>query len=103
MRGYLYIYSPNHPLKNSDGYVAEHRLVMEKKIGRYIKKKEVVHHINHQKMDNRIENLMLMGNREHISLHNKGKPWIGDKKIQSERMKKIRKEKFWSSRKMVEL
>ena len=57
--GYLYIYSPTHPNKTKDGYVCEHRLVMEKHMGRILTKKEVVHHINGDITDNRIENLML--------------------------------------------
>ena len=54
-----YIYSPTHPNKTKDGYVCEHRLVMEKHMGRILTKKEVVHHINGDITDNRIENLML--------------------------------------------
>lgn len=46
-----------------------HRYLMEKKIGRKLKKDEVVHHINENKLDNRIENLQLMTKKEHLSHH----------------------------------
>lgn len=62
--GYVFILVRNHPhanrrLRSGSGYVAEHRLVMEKKLGRYLTPEETVHHINEIKTDNRIENLML--------------------------------------------
>ena len=72
--GYIVIYAPLHPLSNIRGYVLEHRLVMEKHIGRYLTNKEVVHHINKIKDDNRIENLMLFKNFvDHFKHHRKVK------------------------------
>lgn len=48
-----------------------HTVIMESYIGRKLIKNEVVHHINHIKTDNRIENLRLMTKSKHSSLHAK--------------------------------
>ena len=63
------VYSPKHPGSNLEGYVMEHRLIMEESIGRYLTDGEVVHHINKKRNDNRIENLKLMTVSEHMSYH----------------------------------
>ncbi len=68
--GYIMILKPNHPFCKKSRYVMEHRLVMEKHIGRYLKPTEKVHHINEIKDDNRIENLKLLKNKsKHQLLH----------------------------------
>lgn len=69
--GYVLIYCPDHPaarrVHKTGGYVWEHRLVMEKHLGRFLARSEVVHHKNKNKTDNRIENLEVFeSNAEHL-------------------------------------
>lgn len=47
----------------------EHRLVVENVLGRKLKKNEIIHHINGNKLDNRIENLQITNWYVHKSLH----------------------------------
>lgn len=66
--GYMFIYQPNHPFA-TNRRVREHRFVVEQKIGRYLESSEIVHHINHNKLDNRIENLIILTRAEHCKIH----------------------------------
>ena len=50
-------------------YRLAHRHIMEEHLGRKLMRKEQVHHINGNRADNRIENLMLLGIKEHSKLH----------------------------------
>lgn len=58
-------------IKTTDGYKREHVHVMEVNIGRKLNRGEVVHHIDRNKQNNSIENLMLMTHGEHSAHHNK--------------------------------
>jgi hypothetical protein len=67
--GYILIWNPDHPYAGRRGYIMEHRLVVEEKIGRYLNQDEVVHHLNGNKKDNWYENLMLTTKGEHTRHH----------------------------------
>ena len=71
-QGYIRIHKPEHPFCNKQGYIYEHRFVVEAQIGRYLTSKEHVHHLG-EKDDNRPS--MLMGfknNGYHQWFHRKG-------------------------------
>jgi len=77
-KGYVEVHAPTHPHANSIGYVREHRLVMEKSLGRFLETHEVVHHINEDMSDNHLENLMLFSNNgEHTKYHSHYSPFTG--------------------------
>ena len=68
--GYIYAVSPNHPHKTKMGYVMKHKLVMEAHLGHILPKCSVVHHIDGDKANNSIENLMLFPNHSaHLKYH----------------------------------
>jgi hypothetical protein len=51
------------------GYVTEHRIIMELHLGRRLKKGEVVHHIDGNKLNNNINNLLLLNKKTHRDIH----------------------------------
>ena len=73
IEGYFYVYCPTHPNCRADKYVRKSRLIMEEYLDRYLEKDEIVHHINKDILDDRIDNLELMTRGAHISCHNKEK------------------------------
>jgi hypothetical protein len=78
--GYRLIASPNHPNKDKQGYVREHRLVMESILGRFLLPTEDIHHIDGNKQNNTPANLELFSSRSKhiIARHREGgiKGWF---------------------------
>lgn len=60
-------------IKTERGFVYEHVYLMELKLGRRLKKGEVSHHIDHNKQNNTIQNLLLMTHGDHTKLHHTGR------------------------------
>jgi hypothetical protein len=67
--GYIRTYAPSHPWPRRGGYVPEHVRVVELAMGRRIAPGEVVHHKNHDRRDNRLENLEVLAASVHSRHH----------------------------------
>lgn len=59
-------------------YVYQHRLIVERQIGRYLRPEERVHHRNHNRLDNEPSNLLhLPSQSAHIAEHVAEGTWGG--------------------------
>jgi len=67
--GYIVVRAPDHPHATVRGTVFEHRLVMERMIGRYLEPHEIVHHRDGDRGNNAPDNLELMERPAHARLH----------------------------------
>ena len=73
--GYFWYLDKSNKEKGKYNYPSHKRsrVLMELKLNRILNKDEIVHHINENKMDDKIENLKVMKDNEHKSLHFTGK------------------------------
>lgn len=72
--GYIMRLVTEHPHANHRGYVAEHRLIIEKHLKRFLDHKELIHHIDRNRENNTVENLKVTTNQEHyLKEHFKGR------------------------------
>lgn len=71
-KGYIFIWKPNHPKCNNQGYVLEHRLVYEEYHKCCLLPWIEIHHKNEITSDNRIENLKPVTHKEHMQIHMTG-------------------------------
>jgi len=79
--GYYLKYAPGHPTANCQGYVPLHRLILEEKIGRFLSRYEIAHHIDFDKSNNAPDNLTPMALGEHLHYHRNmnhlAEHWLG--------------------------
>ena len=59
-------------VRRGDGFILEHRAIMEAHLGRSLETWEHVHHRNGVKSDNRLDNLEVLSVANHAKIHHKG-------------------------------
>lgn len=69
----MFVLNWDHPRHNKRGYVRRAWLVMEQKLGRYLRPGEIVHHENEDTLDDSPRNLKLWSSKPHHSHHAKGR------------------------------
>ena len=96
--GYILEHCPDHPQATAGGYVRQHRLVMEKILGRYLTPEEVVDHKNRDTSDNDPGNLELYAsNAEHLAATLSGPGW----RLPREERERLKREAVLRARQRV--
>ncbi len=67
--GYVWVKRLDHPHADSRGYMQEHRLVVEARLGRYLTPEEIVHHRDGNPANNADGNLELTNRADHARMH----------------------------------
>lgn len=66
---YILIYKPNHREAMLNGYVLEHRYKISNKLNRKLKFNEIIHHIDGNRSNNELNNLLVLTQSQHAKLH----------------------------------
>jgi hypothetical protein len=74
LNGYVVIYVPDHPKafkppNRTVGYYYEHIVVMEQLLGRSMADDEVIHHLDFDRSNNDLNNLLMLTRASHSKLH----------------------------------
>lgn len=67
--GYLRVKISDHPNANKAGYIYYHRYVLEQHLGYVLDKSYDVHHIDEDKKNNNVSNLVAIKHSAHLTLH----------------------------------
>lgn len=69
---YNYAIVPEHPNATKNGYVLEHRVVVENALGIVLPRSTLIHHKDENKKNNHIDNLEPLSAKEHRYRHTNG-------------------------------
>ena len=87
VNGYRLVYKPKHKsamrTANWRGYVYEHVVVAERMLKRKLSKHEVAHHLDGDRTNNRVTNLLVLLRSQHAKLH----AWLANGALTSESSK----------------
>lgn len=95
MRGYRYVRVSGHPHADKDGFIREHRWIMEQYLKCILEPGLIVHHLDGNKQNNELDNLAVCTPSEHMTkYHEDCAKWLelgrrGGWKMKEEQKKKL--------------